>query len=72
MIHLELRVELTYDVQDSNGADFVFNVHAAHTAHQTVVDESLVLEQPVRRTLEPIWRPGHASCACTPTPGRWD
>ena len=47
MIRLELRVELTYDVQDSNGADFVFNIHAAHTAHQTVVDESLVLEQPV-------------------------
>jgi transglutaminase-like putative cysteine protease len=47
MIRLELQLALTYEVQDLNGADFVFNIHAAHTPHQTVVDESLVLNQPV-------------------------
>jgi len=47
MIRLDLRVELAYDIQDPNGADFVFNIHAAHTAHQSVADESLVLDQPV-------------------------
>jgi hypothetical protein len=30
MIRIELHVELTYEI-DQNGADFVFNIHAAHT-----------------------------------------
>ena len=46
MIRIELQVELSYEV-DANGADFVFNVHAAHTASQTISAESLVLSQPV-------------------------
>jgi transglutaminase-like putative cysteine protease len=46
MIRIELQVELNYEVDDQ-GADFVFNIHAAHTPRQTVVAESLVLSQPV-------------------------
>lgn len=46
MIRIELNVELAYEV-DAPGADFVFNIHAAHTACQTVLDERLVLSQPV-------------------------
>jgi len=46
MIRLNLLVELRYDV-DAHGADFVFNIHAAHTASQTLVAENLVLSQPV-------------------------
>ena len=46
MVRIELQVELNYLV-DANGADFVFNIHAAHTRHQTVSSESLWLSQPV-------------------------
>jgi transglutaminase-like putative cysteine protease len=46
MIRIELHVELTYEI-DQNGADFVFNIHAAHTPRQTISSESLVLSQPV-------------------------
>ena len=47
MIRLELQIELTYEVLDADGADFVFNVHAAETPHQTVADETLVINQAV-------------------------
>ncbi|PXW94433.1 transglutaminase-like putative cysteine protease [Sphaerotilus hippei] len=46
MIRLELGLELAYEVGD-RGADFVFNIHAAHTPCQRVLDERLVLSQPV-------------------------
>jgi transglutaminase-like putative cysteine protease len=46
MIRIELQVELNYDV-GPYGADFIFNVHAAHTACQTIVAERLALSQPV-------------------------
>ncbi len=45
MIRLELQLDLNYDVRDPAGADFVFNVHAACTAHQAVESEQLVLNQ---------------------------
>ncbi|GAB4552099.1 MAG: transglutaminase family protein [Rhizobacter sp.] len=46
MIRIELHVELTYEI-DQNGADFVFNIHAAHTPRQKISSESLVLSQPI-------------------------
>jgi hypothetical protein len=46
-VRIELQVDLAYEVHDPAGADFVFNVHAAHTAHQTVEGEQLILNQPV-------------------------
>jgi transglutaminase-like putative cysteine protease len=46
MIRIELHIELTYEI-DQGGADFVFNIHAAHTARQTISSESLVLSQPI-------------------------
>lgn len=46
MIRIELNVELAYEVE-TPGADFVFNIHAAHTPSQIVTDEKLVLSQPV-------------------------
>jgi transglutaminase-like putative cysteine protease len=45
MIRIELLVQLSYDI-DAYGADFVFNIHAAHTASQTICAESLTLSQP--------------------------
>ena len=46
MIHIDLHVELSYEV-DEHGADFVFNIHAAHTPHQAILAENLVLSQSV-------------------------
>jgi hypothetical protein len=47
MIRLQLELELAYEVTDPDGADFIFNIHAATTAHQTVEAENLVLSQAV-------------------------
>ena len=55
MIRLQLQVDLAYEIADPAGADFIFNVHAARTAHQTVESERLVLGQdlaPDLRTLQ--------------------
>ena len=46
MIRIELNIELNYTI-DADNADFVFNIHAAHTSHQTVSDERLQISQPV-------------------------
>jgi hypothetical protein len=45
LVRLELELALTYDIRDPHGADFVFNIHAAQTAHQSVRDERLSLSQ---------------------------
>jgi transglutaminase-like putative cysteine protease len=46
MIRIELQIDLTYEI-DGGGADFVFNVHAAHTPSQTITNEYLNLSQSV-------------------------
>jgi hypothetical protein len=46
MVRIELQVDLSYEI-DEHGADFVFNVHAANTACQTVSYENLALSQNV-------------------------
>ena len=51
MIRIELQVQLHYEV-DAPGADFVFNIHAAHTACQTLAAESLVVSQPVAAQID--------------------
>lgn len=49
MIRIELQLGLCYEI-GAHGADFIFNVHAAHTPRQVVSSESLVLSQPVAWT----------------------
>lgn len=51
MIHIELNVELSYQV-DPPGADFVLNIHPAFTAAQGVSDESLTINQPITPRLD--------------------
>lgn len=46
MTRIELNIELNYTIDDDN-ADFVFNIHAAHTSRQTVSNEQLHISQPV-------------------------
>lgn len=51
---MDLRVDLRYEI-DAHGADFIFHIHAANTACQTVLSESLRLSQPIapRMALDP-------------------
>jgi transglutaminase-like putative cysteine protease len=46
MIRLRLSLDLDYEVYDP-GCDFIFNIHAAHTGRQRVLEESLWLSQPL-------------------------
>jgi transglutaminase-like putative cysteine protease len=48
MIRFDFQVDLAYDVRGWDGADFVFNIHAARTAQQRVIDEQLTFNQPVQ------------------------
>ena len=51
MIRLRLGLELDYDIAEP-GCDFIFNVHAAHTERQRVLDETLRLSQDVQPLVE--------------------
>jgi transglutaminase-like putative cysteine protease len=46
MVRLELSLELNYEIY-GQGSDFIFNIHNAYTAHQTVSHEKLELSQPI-------------------------
>ncbi|WP_422846548.1 transglutaminase-like domain-containing protein [Acidovorax sp. M2(2025)] len=48
---MEVQIDLAYDIVDTQGADFVFNIHAAQTACQTVLAERLVLNQDIATEL---------------------
>jgi transglutaminase-like putative cysteine protease len=50
MVRLQFSIELAYEI-DAPGCDFIFSLHAAHTAHQTVIGESLQVSQPLPQTL---------------------
>jgi transglutaminase-like putative cysteine protease len=47
LVRLELELTLAYEIRDADGADFVFNIHAARTPQQSVENERLTLSQPV-------------------------
>ncbi len=57
MIRLRFSVQLSYVVVDQP-ADFIFNIHAAPTEHQIVLNESLSIGQPVQATVhhDPVLR----------------
>ena len=50
MIRLNFSIELTYQIFD-RASDFIFNIHAATTPHQTVLRENLWLSQDVASRL---------------------
>jgi transglutaminase-like putative cysteine protease len=50
MIRLRFSVNLRYEVI-GQPADFIFNIHAAPTIHQTVLNESLTISQPLKSTV---------------------
>jgi transglutaminase-like putative cysteine protease len=51
MIRLRLAFELNYDIAE-HGCDFIFNIHAADTPRQLVVEEELTLSQDLRPSIE--------------------
>ena len=51
MIRLALSLELDYEISEP-GCDFIFNIHAAHTQRQRVLDETLTLSQNVLSRVE--------------------
>jgi transglutaminase-like putative cysteine protease len=51
MVRLKLALELDYDIAQP-GCDFVFNIHAAHTERQHVIEEALTLSQDVEVRVE--------------------
>ena len=57
LVRLVFSVELHYEIC-APGCDFIFNLHAAHTPHQTVVAEALTLSQPLPQQMhtDPVTR----------------
>lgn len=51
MIRLRLALELDYQVANP-GCDFIFNIHAAHTARQRVLEERLEVSQNLPLTVD--------------------
>jgi transglutaminase-like putative cysteine protease len=51
MIRLRLSIELDYDIA-APGCDFIFNIHAALTQRQRVVEEALTLSQDLPYTVD--------------------
>ncbi|MBC7918243.1 MAG: transglutaminase family protein [Rhodoferax sp.] len=50
MLRLHFSIALSYEVSQP-GCDFILNIHAAQTAHQAVVSESLSISQPLLTSL---------------------
>jgi transglutaminase-like putative cysteine protease len=57
-VRIELHFDLGYRI-DSPAADFVFNIHPAHTACQTVLAERLTLSQPLASDVQTDPRSGN-------------
>lgn len=71
MVRLRFLIELDYVVGDP-GCDFIFNIHAARTARQQVVDEALTLSQdlPTTLTTDPLTRTRQLRVSAAPGPLR--
>ncbi len=52
MVRLQLSIELNYEIAN-NASDFIFNIHAAHTAQQTPSAESLEIQPPTLPVIYP-------------------
>ncbi|MES2934165.1 MAG: transglutaminase family protein [Pseudomonadota bacterium] len=47
MVRLQFSIALSYEIYDTT-SDFIFNIEAAHTKCQSVVEERLTLTQPIK------------------------
>lgn len=69
MVRIELAVELNYEV-DVHGADFVFNIHAAHTPSQVISAERLVVSQAIEPQMHTDPVTGNRCMRLRATPGK--
>jgi hypothetical protein len=67
-VRIELQVELGYRIEPP-GADFVFNIHPAHTQSQAVSAEDLSLSQPVEPDIQTDARTGNRYMRLRAAPG---
>jgi transglutaminase-like putative cysteine protease len=69
MTRLRLSIALDYDIA-MEGCDFIFNIHAAQTDRQRVVDEALHISQavPWRVDVDPATRNRHLRLGANPGP----
>ena len=69
MVRLKIFIELQYEVFDQP-SDFIFNIHAAETASQSLVTENLFVNQPVEVSLftDPVHRNRYARLRAQPGP----
>ncbi|HNC95848.1 MAG TPA: transglutaminase family protein [Myxococcota bacterium] len=68
MIRLRFSIQLGYEILDQP-ADFIFNIHAAPTDHQVVLNESLSISQPVKATVHHDPVPRHRLLRLRAQPG---
>jgi transglutaminase-like putative cysteine protease len=71
MIRLKLSLQLDYEVAQP-GCDFIFNIHAAHTDRQQVLEEQLTLNQNIasRVDTDPVTRNRYLRLSAGPGPLR--
>jgi len=65
---MEIRLTLDYEVA-APGADFIFNIHAAHTTCQRLESETLEVSQPVASTLHTDPATGNRTLRIRADPG---
>jgi transglutaminase-like putative cysteine protease len=68
MVRLQLSLQLDYEVYGP-GCDFVFNIHAAHTARQRVLHDALTINQNVPSMVETDPATGNRYLRLTAMPG---
>ncbi|HET9643706.1 MAG TPA: transglutaminase family protein [Burkholderiaceae bacterium] len=68
IVRIDLQVDLAYRV-DPPGADFIFNIHPAHTRCQTVSAEQLWLSQPIAADVQTDARTGNRYMRLGALPG---
>lgn len=68
IVRIDLQVDLGYRV-DPPGADFIFNIHPAHTRCQTVSAEQLRLSQPIAGDIQTDARTGNRYLRLRALPG---
>lgn len=68
MVRLKFSIQLVYEILGVP-ADFIFNIHAAATARQTILSESLRVNQPVPLNLQPAPMSPHRLLRLRAMPG---
>src|SRR5689334_10765257 len=69
MVRLKFAIELNYEIAD-HPSDFIFNIHAARTRCQSVIEENLQVTQPIDVSLFTDPAHGNRYARLRATPGK--